>query len=75
VKEKLGVIGITFLRCEPVYYQQELIYELRRNDVDHLKVTEKEILPPDDVGMLIAKGLSIAFTPKTLKRKCLLTLK
>lgn len=71
IEENADAIGISFLGCEHLFYTKKLLDELKRNDLDHVKVVIGGVIPPDDVIKLKTLGVDAVFTPGTRKDEIL----
>jgi len=71
LEEDADAIGISFLGGEHLFYADELLKELKRNDMGHVKVIIGGVIPPDDVGKLKTLGVNAVFTPGTMRDEIL----
>ena len=67
IEENADAIGISFLGCEHLFYADKLFDELRRNDLEYMKVVIGGVIPPDDVARLKVLGVNMVFTTGTRK--------
>jgi methylmalonyl-CoA mutase C-terminal domain/subunit len=67
IEENADAIGISFLGCEHLFYTDKLFDELRKNDLEHVKVVIGGVIPPDDVAKLKSLGVDTVFTTGTRK--------
>ena len=71
VEENVDAIGISFLGGEHLFYTDQLIKEMRQNNMSNVKVIIGGVIPPDDVKKLKSLGVEAVFTPGTPKQKIL----
>jgi methylmalonyl-CoA mutase C-terminal domain/subunit len=71
IEENPDAIGISFLGGEHLFYTKQLIEELQKKDMGHVKVVIGGVIPPDDVKELKTIGADAVFTPGTPKQKIL----
>jgi methylmalonyl-CoA mutase C-terminal domain/subunit len=71
VEENVDAIGVSFLGCEHLFYTEKLIGELKKSDMEHVKVILGGVIPPDDVRELKGMGVDAVFTPGTPKQEIL----
>jgi methylmalonyl-CoA mutase C-terminal domain/subunit len=71
IEENPDAIGISFLGGEHLFYTKQLIEELQKKDMGHVKVVIGGVIPPDDVKELKMIGADAVFTPGTPKQKIL----
>ncbi len=74
IEENPDAIGISFLGGEHLFYTKQLIEELQKKDMGHVKVVIGGVIPPDDVKELKTIGADAVFTPGTPKQKILDTI-
>jgi len=74
IEENPDAIGISFLGGEHLFYTRQLIEELQKKDMGHVKVVIGGVIPPDDVKELKTIGADAVFTPGTPKQKILDTI-
>lgn len=71
IEENVDAIGISFLGGEHLFYADQLIKEMRQNNMSNVKVIIGGVIPPDDVKKLKSLGVEAVFTPGTPKQKIL----
>ena len=71
VEENAGAVGISFLGGEHLFYAEKLINELRKRDIDDVKIVIGGVIPRDDIQGLKALGVHAVFTPGTPKQTIL----
>jgi methylmalonyl-CoA mutase C-terminal domain/subunit len=71
LEENAHAIGISFLGGEHLFYADQLMKELQRNEMGDVKVVLGGVIPPDDVQELKKLGVHAVFTPGTPKQKIL----
>jgi methylmalonyl-CoA mutase C-terminal domain/subunit len=71
IEENPDAVGISFLGGEHLFYTKQLIEELQKKDMGHVKVVIGGVIPPDDVKELKTIGADAVFTPGTPKQKIL----
>ena len=71
IEEDANAIGISSLGGEHLYYANELLKELKGNDMGHVKVIMGGVIPPADVEELKGLGVNAVFTPGTMRDKIL----
>ena len=71
IEENPDAIGISFLGGEHLFYTKQLIEELQKKEMSHVKVVVGGVIPPDDVKELKTIGADAVFTPGTPKQKIL----
>ena len=71
IEENPDAIGISFLGGEHLFYTKQLIEELQKKEMGHVKVVIGGVIPPDDVKELKTIGADAVFTPGTPKQKIL----
>ena len=69
IHEGVDAIGCSFLGGEHLHYARKLIDVLKANHLDNVKVILGGVIPQDDVRELEKLGVSLVFTPGTLKEK------
>jgi methylmalonyl-CoA mutase C-terminal domain/subunit len=71
IEENPDAIGISFLGGEHLFYTKQLVEELQKKEMGHVKVVIGGVIPPDDVKELRTIGADAVFTPGTPKQKIL----
>jgi methylmalonyl-CoA mutase C-terminal domain/subunit len=71
LQEDANAIGISSLGGEHLYYAAELLKELEKNEMGHIKVIIGGVIPPDDVKKLTDLGINAVFTPGAMRDKIL----
>jgi methylmalonyl-CoA mutase C-terminal domain/subunit len=74
IEENADAIGISFLGGEHLFYADQLMKEIKRNEMNDVKVVLGGVIPPDDVQELKRLGVHAVFTPGTPKQKILETI-
>jgi methylmalonyl-CoA mutase C-terminal domain/subunit len=67
LQENADLIGCSFLGGEHLFYCQKLLQSLRQNGLEDKKLIVGGVVPPDDVKALKAMGVSLIFTPGTMR--------
>ncbi len=67
LQENADLIGCSFLGGEHLFYCKKLLHLLRENGLEDKKFIVGGVIPPDDVKALKAIGVSVIFTPGTMR--------
>lgn len=67
IQENADLIGCSFLGGGHLYYCQKLLNLLRQNGLGDKKLIVGGVIPPDDAKVLEAMGVSVIFTPGTMR--------
>ena len=69
LQEGVDAIGCSFLGGEHLFYADRLLAQLRERGLQELKLVFGGVIPPDDVKTLKEMGVSLVFTPGTLRQE------
>jgi methylmalonyl-CoA mutase C-terminal domain/subunit len=67
LQEDADAIGCSFLGGEHLYYARKLMATMRTKHLDKVKVILGGVIPPEDVEELRGIGVSLVFTPGTMR--------
>jgi len=67
IQENADLVGCSFLGGEHLFYCQKLLQLLRQNGLEDKKLIVGGVIPPDDVKVLKAMGISAIFTSGTMR--------
>lgn len=69
LQEGVDAIGCSFLGGEHLFYADRLLAQLRQKGIQELRLVFGGVIPPDDVKALKEMGVSLVFTPGTLRQE------
>jgi len=74
LEENADAVGISFLGGGHLFYADQLVKELRTNEMGDVKIVLGGVIPADDVRELKSMGVHTVFTPGTPKQTVLETI-
>ncbi len=71
IEEDADAIGVSFLGGEHLFYADELVRLLRKQDMAHVRTLLGGVISPEDVESLRKVGVDAVFTPGTMRAEIL----
>jgi len=69
LQEDVDVIGCSFLGGGHLFHTDRLLTQLKEKGIEGIKIMVGGVIPPADVVKLKERGVSLVFTPGTLREK------
>jgi methylmalonyl-CoA mutase C-terminal domain/subunit len=69
LQEDVDLIGCSFLGGGHLYYVDQLLSQMKERGIEGIQVMLGGVIPPADVEKLNNMGVSLVFTPGTLREK------
>jgi methylmalonyl-CoA mutase C-terminal domain/subunit len=71
IEEDADAIGVSFLGGEHLFYADELVRLLRKQDMAHVRTLLGGVISPEDVESMRKVGVDAVFTPGTMRAEIL----
>jgi len=75
LQEDVDIIGCSFLGGGHLFHTDQLLAQLKERGIESIKIMVGGVIPPADVAKLKEMGVSLVFTPGTLRKEIISAVK